>query len=107
MGVKAQILIITEVETDLAGNCTIDDAGRWHQVIGGRKTRNCPFFSLASQMLQNGTYKKTKDYIEQNIVFRQLEAVLSISKNGNKETNSWSRLQTFAFCYQLNLIIDI
>ena len=58
-------------------------------------------------MLQNGTYKKTKDYIEQNIVFRQLEAVLSISKNGNKETNSWSRLQTFAFCYQLNLIIDI
>ena len=39
-------------------------------------------------MLQNGTYKKTKDYIEQNIVFRQLEAVLSIAKNGNKETNS-------------------
>ena len=37
-------------------------------------------------MLQNGTYKKTKDYIEQNIVFRQLEAVLSIAKNGNKET---------------------
>ena len=88
MGVKAQILIITEVETDVAGNCTIDDAGRWHQVIGGRKTRNCPFFSLASQMLQNGTYKKTKDYIEQNIVFRQLEAVLSIAKNSNKEKNS-------------------
>ncbi|MFL2812518.1 MAG: hypothetical protein ACJZ8H_01775 [Paracoccaceae bacterium] len=88
MGVKAQILIITEVETDVAGNCTIDDAGRWHQVIGGRKTRNCPFFSLAKQMLQNGTYKETKDYVEQNIVFRQLEAVLSISKNSNKETNS-------------------
>ena len=30
MGVKAQILIITEVETDVAGNCTLDDAGRWH-----------------------------------------------------------------------------
>ena len=88
MGVKSQILIITEVETDLAGSCTIDDAGRWHQIVGGRKTRNCPFFSLASQMLLNGTYKKTKDYIEQNIVFRQLETVLSIAKNGNKETNS-------------------
>ena len=37
---------------------------------------------------ENGTFKKTKDYIEQNIVFRQLEAVLSIAKNSNKETNS-------------------
>ena len=88
MGVKAQILIISEVETDVAGNCTLDDAGRWHQIIGGRKSRNCPFFSLASQMLENGTYKRTKDYVEQNIVFRQLEAILSIAKNNNKETNS-------------------
>ena len=48
----------------------------------------CPFFSLASQMLENGTYKRTKDYVEQNIVFKQLEAILSIAKNNNKETNS-------------------
>ena len=88
MGINAQILVITEVETEVAGNCTIDDAGRWHQIIGGRKTRNCPFFSLASQMLQNGTYKNTKDYIEQNLAFKKLEAILSIAKNTNKEKNS-------------------
>ena len=88
MGVNAQILVITEVETEVAGNCTIDDSGRWHQIIGGRKTRNCPFFSLASQMLLNGTYKNTKDYIEQNLAFKKLEAILSIAKNTNKEANS-------------------
>ena len=44
MGVKAQILIITEVETNVTGNCTIDDAGRWHQVIGGRKLEIVLFF---------------------------------------------------------------
>ena len=88
MGVKAQLLIISEVETNSAGNCTIDDAGRWHQVIGGRKSRNCPFFSLVHKMLINGTYKNTKDYVEQNIVYKELETILSISQNSNLEKNS-------------------
>ena len=81
MGVSAKILVITEVQTNLAGTCKIDDAGRWHQIIGGRKSRNCPFFSLTRQMLQSGTYRKTKDYVEQNIVFKQLEAILSMATN--------------------------
>ena len=88
MGVSAQILVITEVDTTMAGTCKIDDAGRWHQIIGGRKSRNCPFFSLTRQMLQSGTYKKTKDYIEQNIVFKQLEAILSIATNKGPKVDS-------------------
>jgi len=88
MGVSAQVLVITEVATKEAGTCKIDDAGRWHQIIGGRKSRNCPFFSLTRQMLQSGTYKKTKDYIEQNIVFKQLEAILSIAFNKGLEIES-------------------
>ena len=88
MGISAQVIVITEVETRMAGTCKIDDAGRWHQIIGGRKSRNCPFFSLTRQMLQSGTYKKTKDYIEQNIVFKQLEAILSMSSNKGPEVES-------------------
>ena len=88
MGISAQVIVITEVETKVAGSCKIDDAGRWHQIIGGRKSRNCPFFSLTRQMLTSGTYRKTKDYIEQNIVFKQLEAILSIASNEDPEIES-------------------
>ena len=75
--IEASILTISEIKTQKNGTCKIDNAGRWQQLIGGRKARNCPFFTLAQQMLNNKSYRDTSDYAEQNMVYKSLDAILS------------------------------
>lgn len=77
LNIQASIITISEIITEKNGTCKIDNAGRWQQLIGGRKARNCPFFTLTQQMLYNKTYRQTTDYAEQNMVYKSLDAILS------------------------------
>ena len=75
-GIKSEVLSIKEVFTDKKGSCNLDPAGRWFQLIGGRKIRNCPFFSLSLEMLRNRSYVNTIDYVEQSTNFNKLDLIL-------------------------------
>ena len=71
-----EIISLKEVFTDDTGSCNLDPAGRWYQLIGGRKIRNCPFFSMTRKMLQNRSYLKTVDFVEQNTNFIRLDEII-------------------------------
>lgn len=84
LGIQVDILTLKRINTTNDGACEIDVAGRWFQLIGGRKVRNCPFFSMTKNMLNSGTYKNTDDFIEQNTVYREVDKILQskeIDKN--------------------------
>jgi hypothetical protein len=76
LGIQVDILVLKEILTTENGNCGIDGAGRWFQVIAGRKIRNCPFFSLTTQMLINRSYKDIADFTEQNSIFKEIDSIL-------------------------------
>ena len=73
IGIKAEVLSLKEVFTDEKGSCNLDPAGRWFQLIGGRKIRNCPFFSLSLEMR---SYLNIIDYIEQSTNFTKLDLII-------------------------------
>ena len=75
-GIKTETISLKEVFTDDTGSCSLDPAGRWYQLIGGRKIRNCPFFSMTRKMLQNRSYLKTVDFVEQNTNFVRLDEII-------------------------------
>ena len=75
-GIKTEIISLKEVFTDDTGSCSLDPAGRWYQLIGGRKIRNCPFFSMTRKMLQKRSYLKTVDFVEQNTNFIRLDEII-------------------------------
>ena len=75
-GIKTEIISLKEVFTDDTGSCSLDPAGRWYQLIGGRKIRNCPFFSMTRKMLQSRSYLKTVDFVEQNTNFIRLDEII-------------------------------
>ncbi len=75
-GIKTEIISLKEVFTEDTGSCNLDPAGRWYQLIGGRKIRNCPFFSMARKMLQKRSYLKTVDFVEQNTKFTRLDEII-------------------------------
>ena len=75
-GIKTEILSLKEVFTDEKGSCNLDPAGRWFQLIGGRKIRNCPFFSLSLEMLKKRSYLNIIDYIEQSTNFNKLDLII-------------------------------
>ena len=75
-GIKTETISLKEVFTDDTGSCSLDPAGRWYQLIGGRKIRNCPFFSMTRKMLQNRSYLKTVDFVEQNTNFIRLDEII-------------------------------
>ena len=75
-GIKTEIISLKEVFTEDTGSCSLDPAGRWYQLIGGRKIRNCPFFSMTRKMLQNRSYLKTVDFVEQNTNFIRLDEII-------------------------------
>ena len=75
-GIKTEIISLKEVFTEDTGSCNLDPAGRWYQLIGGRKIRNCPFFSMTRKMLQNRSYLKTVDFVEQNTNFIRLDEII-------------------------------
>ena len=75
-GIKTEVISLREVFTDDTGSCSVDPAGRWYQLIGGRKIRNCPFFSMTRKMLQKRSYLKTVDFVEQNTNFTRLDEII-------------------------------
>ena len=75
-GIKTEVISLREVFTDDTGSCSVDPAGRWFQLIGGRKIRNCPFFSMTRKMLQKRSYLKTVDFVEQNTNFTRLDEII-------------------------------
>ena len=75
-GIKTEVLSLKEVFTDKKGSCNLDPAGRWFQLIGGRKIRNCPFFSLSLEMLKERSYLNIIDYIEQSTNFNKLDLII-------------------------------
>ncbi len=75
-GIKTEIISLKEVFTDDTGSCSLDPAGRWYQLIGGRKIRNCPFFSMTRNMLQKRSYLNTVDFVEQNTNFTRLDEII-------------------------------
>ncbi|MDC3068006.1 hypothetical protein OA005_01930 [Paracoccaceae bacterium] len=75
-GIKAEIISLREVFTDQSGSCNLDPAGRWFQLIGGRKIRNCPFFSLTHKMLKKRSYLDTVDFIEQNTNYTRIDEII-------------------------------
>ncbi len=75
-GIKTEIISLREVFTNDSGSCSVDPAGRWYQLIGGRKIRNCPFFSMTGKMLKKRSYLKTADFVEQNTNFTRLDEII-------------------------------
>ena len=75
-GIKTEVISLKEVFTDDSGSCSVDPAGRWYQLIGGRKIRNCPFFSMTRKMLEKRSYLKTIDFVEQNTNFTRLDEII-------------------------------
>ena len=85
LGIQVDVLTLKEVVTESEGTCGIDPAGRWFQLIQGRKIRTCPFFTMTEQMFASGSYRNTQDFIDQNTVFSAIDSIL---KKIETDTNS-------------------
>jgi len=86
LGIQVDVLTLKQVITQSEGTCGIDAAGRWFQLIQGRKIRTCPFFTMTEQMFKTGSYMETQDFVDQNTVFSSIDRILKkISLN---ETSS-------------------
>ena len=86
LGIQVDVLTLKQVITQSEGTCGIDAAGRWFQLIQGRKIRTCPFFTMTEQMFKTGSYVETQDFVDQNTVFSSIDRILKkISLN---ETSS-------------------
>ena len=76
LGIQVDVLTLKQVITQSEGTCGIDAAGRWFQLIQGRKIRTCPFFTMTEQMFETGSYIETQDYVDQNTVFSTIDKIL-------------------------------
>ena len=76
LGIQVDVLTLKEVITESEGTCGIDAAGRWFQLIQGRKIRTCPFFTMTEQMFATGSYVNTQDFVDQNTVFTAIDRIL-------------------------------
>lgn len=80
LGVRTTVVKISEIATQKFGNCKIDLAGQWMQVVNGKKVRSCPFMELVQVMLKEKSYVGTYDYKFQAVVFDEITKILD-SKN--------------------------
>ena len=80
LGVRTTVVQISEIATEKFGNCKIDLAGKWMQVVRGKKVRSCPFMELVQVMLNEKSYIGTFDYKFQAVVFDEITKILE-SKN--------------------------
>ncbi len=88
LGIQVDVLTLKEVITKSEGTCGIDAAGRWFQLIQGRKIRTCPFFTMTEQMFESGSYLDTQDFIDQNTVFSAVDKILKkIAANKDSATS--------------------
>ena len=88
LGIQVDVLTIKEVITESEGTCGIDAAGRWFQLIQGRKIRTCPFFTMTEQMFASGSYLNTQDFVDQNTVFRAIDKILKMISPDKKSSDS-------------------
>jgi hypothetical protein len=86
LGIQVDVLTLKQVITQSEGTCGIDAAGRWFQLIQGRKIRTCPFFTMTEQMFKTGSYVETQDFVDQNTVFSTIDRILK--KIALNETSS-------------------
>ena len=80
LGVRTTVVEISEIATEKFGNCKIDLAGKWMQIVNGKKVRSCPFMELVQVMLTEKSYVGTYDYKFQAVVFDEITKILD-SKN--------------------------
>lgn len=77
LGVRTSIVSLSEARASGFGHCKIDIAGKWMQIVDGKKIRDCPFTELVRQMLQDGSYVYTKDYRHNRIIFDAVEKIMN------------------------------
>ena len=88
LGIQVDVLTLKQVVTESEGTCGIDAAGRWFQLIQGRKIRTCPFFTMTEQMFTTGSYKETQDFVDQNTVFSTIDKILKTIALDKKSSDS-------------------
>ena len=88
LGIQVDVLTLKEVITESEGTCGIDAAGRWFQLIQGRKIRTCPFFTMTEQMFASGSYSDTQDFVDQNTVFSAIDEILQKLKLNQDSSRS-------------------
>ena len=69
-----------KIEPEHLSEQKIDLAGKWMQVVEGKKVRSCPFMELVQVMLKERSYIGTYDYKFQAVVFDEITKILG-SKN--------------------------
>ena len=62
IGIRPSVVSLSEVKTESGGHCKMDMAGKWMQVVEGKKLRMCPFPELVRQMLKDKTFYEIVDY---------------------------------------------
>ena len=77
LGIKTYVVTLSEVYTGQSGNCVIDMAKTWMQVIDGQKVRACPFPELVQKMLKDRTFTEISDFKNKSIVFEKIVEALN------------------------------
>jgi len=76
IGIRPAVVKLSEVKTRNAGHCKMDMAGKWMQVVNGKKIRMCPFPELVRQMLEERAFIDIVDYKFQGVVFDSISEIL-------------------------------
>ncbi|MDC0564169.1 hypothetical protein OAP51_05170, partial [Alphaproteobacteria bacterium] len=77
LGIRTYVVTLSEVYTGQSGNCIIDMAKTWMQVVGGQKVRACPFPELVQKMLKERTFTEISDFKNKSIVFEEITEALN------------------------------
>jgi hypothetical protein len=77
LGIKTYVVTLSEVYAGQSGNCVIDMAKTWMQVVEGQKVRSCPFPELVQKMLKERTFFEISDFKNKSIVFEQIVEALN------------------------------
>lgn len=75
--VELNYLILSEIRVPSRASCTIDLVGKWQQGSSAEAVPFCPFYALAEQMLRQGSYTETRDFVTQKAVFSQISDMLA------------------------------
>ena len=79
IGIRPSVVSLSEVKTERGGHCEMDMAGKWMQVVEGKKLRMCPFPELVRQMLKDKAFYEIVDYKFQSVVFDAISQILEES----------------------------
>ena len=79
IGIRPSVVSRSEVKTNRGGHCEMDMAGKWMQVVEGKKLRMCPFPELVRQMLKDKAFYEIVDHKFQSVVFDAISQILEES----------------------------